>query len=149
VLAWAGWWVLLMSFWMILVDTATWTELLAGTAVATAAAAFAETVSHRATADFRPRWRWLARAARLPGQVAADTGIVFAALWRRLARGQEPASRFLVLPVRYGDSTPAGITRRVLLTGAHSVAPNSFALGLDEDRDVLVVHELVSRRPGP
>jgi hypothetical protein len=31
----------------------------------------------------------------------------------------------------------------VLLIGGRSVAPNSFALGMDEDRDVMVVHELV------
>jgi multisubunit Na+/H+ antiporter MnhE subunit len=134
-----------MSFWMILDDSVAVAELLAGAAAAALGAAFAELVSHQAGADFHSRARWLIPVLRLPSQVAYDTVIVFAALWRRLARGQQPPSAVRDLPVRYGDSTAAGVTRRVLLTGAHSLAPNSFALGLDEDRGVLVVHELVSR----
>jgi hypothetical protein len=31
----------------------------------------------------------------------------------------------------------------VLLVGGRSVAPNSFVLGLDAERDVMVVHQLV------
>jgi hypothetical protein len=38
------------------------------------------------------------------------------------------------------------VTRRVLLTGAYSLAPNKFVLGMDEQRDVMVVHELVTDR---
>ena len=38
----------------------------------------------------------------------------------------------------------------MLLVGASSLAPNTFVLGLDEDRDVMVVHRLVmdQRRTG-
>jgi hypothetical protein len=48
-----------------------------------------------------------------------------------------------VLPVRYGDDTAEGKTRRALLIGGRSIAPNSIALGIDRDRDVLVIHQLV------
>jgi hypothetical protein len=89
------------------------------------------------------RIAWVVPAFGLPGQVARDTVIVFAALWRRLARGQEPASGFRELPVRYGNDTAQGVTRRVLLIGGRSVAPNSFALGIDSGRDVMVIHQLV------
>jgi multisubunit Na+/H+ antiporter MnhE subunit len=147
--AWAGWWVVLMSFWMILDDSVAVAELLAGAAAAALGASFAELVTYRASSRFRLRARWLLPALRLPAQVARDTVIVFAALWRRLARGEEPASRFRELPVRYGDDSAEGITRRVLLIGARSLAPNSFALGLDAERGVLVVHELVPAREDP
>ena len=50
---------------------------------------------------------------------------------------------FIELPVRYGDDTPLGVTRRVLLIGATSLAPNTFVLGIDPERDVMVVHQLV------
>ena len=33
--------------------------------------------------------------------------------------------------------------RRALLVGAWSLAPYSFALGIDRDRDVMVIHKLV------
>ena len=35
------------------------------------------------------------------------------------------------------------MTRRALLVGGRSVAPNSFVLGIDPDRDVMVIHQLV------
>ena len=64
----------------------------------------------------------------------------------RWPRGSPPRGGFRELPVRYGDGTPLGVTRRVLLTGAYSLAPNKFVLGIDEERDVMVVHELVADR---
>ena len=93
-----------------------------------------------------PRRLWLARAFRLPGEVARDTWTVFAALARTLATRRPPQGAFRELPVRYGDDTPLGVTRRVLLTGAYSLAPNKFVLGMDEERDVMVVHELMADR---
>ena len=71
-----------------------------------------------------------------------DTGIVFAALWRRVARGEQPASPLRELPARHGGPDAASVTRRVLLV-ARSLAPNALAVGLPPGRDVLVVHELV------
>ena len=47
------------------------------------------------------------------------------------------------MPARFGSNTAEGETRRVLLIGARSVAPNSFALGIDPDRDVMIIHQLV------
>jgi multisubunit Na+/H+ antiporter MnhE subunit len=69
--------------------------------------------------------------------------IVFAALARRLLRGEQPDSGFREVPVRYGDDSPAGATRRVLLVGGRSVAPNTFVAGIDKDRGVMIVHQLV------
>jgi len=62
-----------------------------------------------------------------------------ASAWASAARRLHGAS------CRYGDDTPLGVTRRVLLTGAHSLAPNAFVLGIDAERDVMIVHELVTR----
>jgi hypothetical protein len=145
--AWAVWWVLLMSFWMILDNSAALDELLAGTGAAALAAVFVQRVTARAGVRFRVRARWLARAARLPWEVLRDTGIVFAALWRRVARGEQPASRLRELPAGYGGTDAASVARRVLLVAGRSVAPNAFAAGLEPGREVLVVHELVP--PGP
>jgi hypothetical protein len=148
VAAWAVCWVLLMSFWMILDDSAALDELLAGAGAAALAALFAQRVSARAGVRFRFRVRWLAPAARLPWDVLRDTGIVFAALWRRAARGEQPASALRELPARYGGTDAESVTRRVLLVAGRSVAPNAFAAALEPGRDVLVVHELVPRGPG-
>ena len=143
--AWLAWWVLLMSLWVMLDDSLATDELLAGAGAAALAALVAEVAGYQAATRFRMRARWLVPALRLPGQVAADTVTVYAALWRRLARGEQPASAFVTEPVRFGDDTPAGVTRRVLLIGARSLAPNAFALGIDRGTQTMVLHLLVPK----
>ena len=141
--AWLIWWVLLMSLWVMLDDSLATDELLAGAGAAALAALVAEVASYQAATRFRMRIRWLVPALRLPGQVAGDMVTVYAALWRRLVRGEQPDSAFVTEPARFGDDTPAGVTRRVLLIGGRSLAPNAFALGIDRDTETMVLHQLV------
>ncbi len=142
--AWLAWWVVLMSFWVVLDNSIAADELLAGAGAAALAASLAELALFQAGTRFRMRAGWVVPALRLPGQVARDTALVFAALWRQLARGEEPASGFRELPVRYGGDTGEGVTRRVLLIGGRSLAPNTFVLGIDSRRSVMVIHQLVA-----
>jgi len=146
--SWLVWWVLMMSFWVMLDDSISTDELLAGAGAAALAALLAEVVTYQAATRFRMRIEWLVPALSLPGQVVRDTVIVYRALWRRLAHGQQPPSAFADLPARYGDDSPEGVTRRVLLVWGTSVAPNTFALGVDSERDVMVVHRLVAEQEG-
>ena len=147
--AWLVWWVLLMSFWVILDDSIALDELLAGAGAAALAAFLAELVSHQAATRFRMRVEWLVPALSLPGQVVRDTVIVFAALGRRLLRGEQPPSGFREIPVHFGAADDEGVTRRVLLVGGKSVAPNTFVLGIDREREVMVVHQLVANEGRP
>ena len=146
--SWLVWWVLMMSFWVMLDDSISTDELLAGAGAAALAALLAEVVTYQAATRFRMRIEWLVPALSLPGQVVRDTVIVYRALWRRLAHGQQPPSAFADLPARYGDDSPEGVTRRVLLVWGTSVAPITFALGVDSERDVMVVHRLVAEQEG-
>ena len=52
--------------------------------------------------------------------MAGDSGVtVFVALWKRLARGEEPHSGFVTEgPVSYGPDSAEGKMRRALLVGA-------------------------------
>jgi multisubunit Na+/H+ antiporter MnhE subunit len=143
--AWLVWWVLLMSLWVMLDDSLATDELLAGAGAAAIAALVAELAGYQAATRFQMRIRWLVPALRLPGQVARETAIVYAALWRRLTRGEQPDSAFVTERVRFGDDTPAGVTRRVLLIGGRSLAPNAFALGIDRDTQTMVLHQLVTK----
>ena len=52
------------------------------------------------------------------------------------------------MPVRAAGDSDKDRTRRVLLIWQRSVAPNSFALGLDQERNVMIVHHLVRPDPG-
>ncbi len=147
VASWLTWWVLLMSLWVAVDDSFESDELLAGASVTAAAALLAELVSDQAAIRLQIRAAWLPRALGLPGQVVSQTFLVFAALARTLfTKAPPPRGRFRELPVRYGDDSPLGETRRVLLTGARSLAPNEFVLGIDEERGVMVTHQLVEER---
>ncbi|HTV98807.1 MAG TPA: hypothetical protein VMF87_00790 [Streptosporangiaceae bacterium] len=135
-----------MSFWVVLDDSIAVDELLAGAGAAALGAFLAELIGHQAATRFRMRIEWLVPALSLPVQVARDTVIIFGALWRRLAHGTLPPSGFREVPVRYGGDTAEDRTRRTLLIGGRCVAPNTFALGIDEEHDVMVIHQLVIPR---
>ena len=146
--SWLVWWVLMMSLWVMIDDSINTDELLAGAGTAALAAFFAEVVTYQAAARFRMRIDWVVPALRLPGQVMQDMVTVYVALWRRLVHGEQPPSAFEEVPTPFGDDSPEGVTRRVLLIGGHSLAPNAFVLGIDKDTDLMVVHRLVSREMG-
>jgi multisubunit Na+/H+ antiporter MnhE subunit len=146
VITWLTWWALMMSLWVALDDSLRSDELLAGAGAAAMAAVAAEMVGHQARTRYRIRAAWLLSAFRLPGQVAHETLLVFGALARTLAfREPPPRGTFTEIPVRHGDDAPLDMTRRVLLTGVRSLAPNSFVLGIDADRGIMIVHELVTK----
>ena len=141
------WWVLLMSLWAAVDDSLAYDSMLVGAGAAALAATAAEVVSHQADVRFRLRAAWLPRALGLPGQVVQQTFLVFGALARTVfTKAPPPDGRFRERPVAYGDDTPLGVTRRVLLTGAQSLAPNEFVLGIDAERNVMITHQLVGER---
>jgi multisubunit Na+/H+ antiporter MnhE subunit len=149
VYTWLAWWVLLLGLWVAVDDSIGLAELGAGAAVAALGALLTGAALDQAGTRIHLRIRWLTGLVRLPGQVLGDTVLVFRVLGRRLVHGEQPPSGFRELPVRYGDDSDAGVTRRVLLIGASSLAPNTFGLGLDEDRDIMVVHQLVPNQGRP
>ena len=142
---WLAWWVPLMGLWVALDDSLATGELLAGAGAAAIAAVLAETVCRQAKLRLRTRAAWLlpalVSALGLPGQVAADTVTVYRALWRKLVRGEDPRGGFAEEGIQPGEGE---IVRHTLIIGARSLAPNTFALGIDAERGVMVVHRLVA-----
>lgn len=144
--SWLAWSMFLMTFWVVLDYSFSLAELLVGAGVAIMSAFLAELVQYQAASEFRIRMKWLVHAFRLPGQVLRDTVTVLVALWRRLISGQQPSSGFVEMPTASGDESALGTTRRALLVAATSVAPNTLVLGIDPERDVLLVHQLVVKQ---
>ena len=147
---WFAWWALLMSFWVAIDDSLRSDELVVGAVAAALAALAAAGVGRLAQVRAGFRAAWLPAAIGgvlgLPGRVLRETCTVFAALARTLLPGGEaPRGGFRAIPVRYGDDRPAGVTRRILLTGAKSLAPNAFVVDFDAEGDTMLVHELVTR----
>jgi multisubunit Na+/H+ antiporter MnhE subunit len=148
--SWFAWWALMMSFWVALDDSLRADELIVGAVATALAAAAAAGVGHLAQvrAGFRTGWlpAAIAGVLGLPGRVAHETFLVFAALAKTVGPGAgAPRGGYREIPVDYGDDTMAGVTRRILLTGGNSLAPNAFVVGFDAGRDVMLVHELVDR----
>jgi hypothetical protein len=135
-----------MGLWVALDDSLEPDELLVGAGASAIAAVVVELAMHQAGTRFSARLGWFAKALRLPGQVLADTVTVYAALWRLIAHREQPDSAFVTEAARYGDGSPRAVTRRTLLIGARSLAPNEFVLGLDQETDTLVTHQLVTGR---
>lgn len=138
-----AWWVGLMAFWVWIDDTLARAELLVGAGVAVMGALFAETVQHQAGTYLRVRFEWFAYALPIPMRVVRDLGIIFHALWRRIVAGESPSSSFEEVPMKVGGQTSEEVTRRALVVAGTSIAPNTFVLGIDEDRSVMLVHRLV------
>ena len=142
---WVAWWVMMMGLWVALDDSLAFDELRAGAGAAAIAALVAQAACHQAGLRFRLRARWLLLALRLPGQLVADTAAVYLALWRKLTRGEDPPGGFAEVAVDPGEDGPAGVVRRTLIIGGRSFTPNEFVLGIDSERGVMVVHQLVMR----
>jgi multisubunit Na+/H+ antiporter MnhE subunit len=146
--SWLAWWALMMGFWVAIDDLLRADELIVGAVAAALAAAAAAGVGHLAQvrAGFKSAWlpAVVGGVLGLPGRVAQETFLVFAALAKTLARREAPNGGFREISVRYGDDSPAGVTRRTLLTGSKSLAPNAFVVDFDAERDVMLVHELVN-----
>jgi multisubunit Na+/H+ antiporter MnhE subunit len=148
VASWLVWWVLLMALWVWFDDSLLTAELIAGAIVAALGAALVELVQYQTESHVRIRSEWLGRLVQLPWEVARDTFVVFAALAVKIVRGTDPPSGFEEIPTRYGDDSFEAATRRAFLVGTTSLAPNTFALGIDRTRDVMVVHRLVGSASG-
>jgi multisubunit Na+/H+ antiporter MnhE subunit len=157
---WLAWWTLMMSLWVMVDDSLQFDELLAGAGAAAIAAVAAEFAAYQASVRYRVRPGWLlaAEILRLPAEVARDTLTVFGALARMLVTGRAPEGGYAELPAgglpgekgapARDKGAPPGEAGRVLLTGVRSFAPNTFVLGIDDERGVLVVHRLVPEGAG-
>ena len=86
---WAIFWILLTGLYILLVlDSIDIVELVTGAFAAAVGATAATTVRSQRLVVFRPRLRWALGLWRLPLQAVRDTGILIAALWRRLVLRQ-------------------------------------------------------------
>jgi hypothetical protein len=143
-LFWAVSWVVTAGVWMVLVDTTYLPELLTGVVAAGIAATGTELVREQRIARVRMRIAYVPRLwrplARVPLDIALLTGVAVRQAIRRDARvGGLRAVPFAAVD----DSDPAGHGRRALAEGAGSFAPNTYVLGIDEERKIVLAHQLV------
>lgn len=129
----------MMALWVMIDDSIQFDELLAGAGAAALAALAAEIVSYQASVRLRAdgNGALVVEAAGLPAQLARDTATVFAALVAR----RPPHGEYTEIPV---DDLPPDGAGHVLRTGIRSFAPNTFVVGIDAERQAMLVHRLVA-----
>ena len=142
--AWLVWWVLLAALWLALVDTVVGPELVAGAVAAAIAATGAVIVRQQRRLLLRPRLAWVLSAGRPLRGTVADLAPLGRALWRRGVLRRDDESRLVEVPyAAVAGDDPGAAAHRVFTEVLGSLAPNTLVVGVDRDRRVLLVHQLV------
>ena len=136
------------ALWLLLVDATDEPNLLLGAACALLAAGLATIVQSLRSVHAAPRPALFRYAYRPLKLLVTDSARVARALVTRVLLRRPVTGRWRA--VRYGATgeTPDDVARRILTEWGASAAPNRYAVGIDTERGVLLVHELVAG-PGP
>jgi len=135
------------AFYFLLIDITGVPELwtLAGVAVGCGVTGALSREQGFVEAQILP-W-WVLRSWRLLYQIPRDIGILCSEALSQLVaprtvRGEFRATRFDAV-----EQTPQAMGRRALAEVMGAVSPNSIVVGIDDERGLLLVHQL--RRHGP
>ena len=132
--------------WLVIDDNVAQPELFTGVVVAILALALAIVVRRSSTVHPQIRKSMLRRVWRVPVLVIADTVRVSATVVRSLTRPPGPHGRFRAVRYRATKDSSPDVGRRVLTAWCGSIAPNCYVIGVDQEADVLLVHELAPVR---
>ena len=135
--AWIAWFVASAVIWLWLVDNTHVPELILGAVVCVIAASAALVVRQQRLVVLRPRLRWLLRLWRPLAAFPRDMWLLVKALPRRRA------GTFYTLRASVHGDDPHNAAQRVLMQASASFAPNTYVIGTDVDREVVLVHQLV------
>jgi len=142
----AAWWVALAALWLALDDTVAFPELMTGAAAALIGAVAAEVVHGQNLVRVHVELRWLRYLWRPLLRLLPDTARVLGVLLRQLALRQTPRGEFRAVRFRAGRPDDDHDTaRRALAKAFGSFAPNSYVIGVDTERDIMLVHQLEPR----
>jgi multisubunit Na+/H+ antiporter MnhE subunit len=141
---WLAWFAVLNVVWLILVATLNWQEEVVGVIAAAIGATAAEAVQAQGLIRLRVTGQVVGGTWRLPWQVIVETWMVFAALWRHVARREPVHGGFHCVPFEHRGDPLEEEARRALYKIEASVAPNTYVVGYDEETRSMLLHELVS-----
>jgi hypothetical protein len=133
-----------MALWMLLVFNTQPAEIALGAVAAALAATGAELVRSRGYVPFAPDLRWSRALLRLPRAVLVDTWRMTMLLAEHFLRGKPIEGTFRIVHFPCGPGDDRRDQARLAVTQwLGGVSPNSYVLGIDESRNVAVVHQLI------
>jgi hypothetical protein len=133
-----------MGLWMLLVFNTQPAEIVLGAVAAALAATGAELVRSHGKAPFSPDLRWSRALLGLPRSVLTDTWRMAVLLAAHFLRGRPIQGSFRVVDFPCGPRDDARDQARLAVSQwIGGVSPNTYVLGIDERRNVAVVHQLI------
>lgn len=142
VAAWSIGWCFAAAFYLLLIDITDLPELIVGAGAAVLAATGLELAREQGIAGESVRFRWLLRVHRVLLKVPQDVVIVSLAALRATVEPGAVRGRFRSVPFAGGDEQQLETGRRALAEALGSLAPNTFVVGIDPEREVIVAHQL-------
>lgn len=136
------------ALWLLLVDELDEPNLITGAVCALLAAALSTLVQSLRSVHAKPRAAMLRYAYRPLILLVTDTARV---AWALIARGvlrRPVAGRWRAVRYATTGDAPDQVARRILTEWGASAGPNRYSVGIDPERGVLLVHELVPAK-GP
>ena len=137
---WLLYWSASFCTWLLFVNTAKSHELWMAAATSVIAATAAEIVREQPFAAFRPRLFWLIQCWREPWYIVEGCAAIFWVFFKHLFHPEPSILREIVFDS--GGSDPASAARRALAIIHTTVPPNFVVLGIDLDKNVMVVHQV-------
>jgi multisubunit Na+/H+ antiporter MnhE subunit len=141
VAAWWLVWAFAAALYLLLIDVTDLPELIVGGVAAAVAATGSELARHQRVMGEPIRLRWLRGLYRPLLKVPVDIGLVsFAALAALV--GRRSPGQFRAVSFRPGADEQRESSRHALTEALGSFAPNTIVVGIDPDRQLLLVHQL-------
>ena len=141
---WLSWWAIAYGLWLLLVFKTEPAEFVAGALAAALAATGAELVRSRGYAPFAPDLAWSRGVLRLPKEVVVDTWRIALLLVRHFVRREPIEGTLRIVKFSPGSrDDPRAQARRTVVGWLGCVSPNTYVIGIDEQHNVAVVHQLI------
>ena len=136
------------GFYLLLIDTVSLSELYVLAGVALLAGLAFELSREQGFAEAQLSPRWLRRAPAVFARIPRQIGLVTIEAARQLRAPQAARGSFRARAFAGGSDSDGGSGegRRALAELFGSFAPNTVVIGVDRDRELLLVHQL--RRDG-
>jgi hypothetical protein len=130
------------GFYMVLIDTVDPPELYAGLGAVLLAGVAYEAARRQKVAEARVSLRWLRRGWRVIASIPRQIAWVSWQALAQLVAPREARGSLRAVPFRAGGDGSGDAGRRALAEGLGSLAPNTIVIGIDGERDLLLVHQL-------
>lgn len=139
-------WFIALALWLCFTFSLSAAEFLIGAACATLTVIAFELVLRAQPFCFRPTPAMLGQIVKLPGLILNGLAALLIVLWNRM-RGAPGESLFRLVPFRATGSTPKEAAQRALVTSFSTTPPNSIVVGIDRNRQQILLHQVKKTAP--